>query len=1109
MKQSRNWRFYLVAIFLVGFCVITGCGGCRENSEQFPSVAVNSPTIASTDPATGVSGVAINKKITATFNQMMNASSISTATFLVTGPNGASVSGVASYSGLIAHFTPSNFLAVNSTYTVTLLAGINDAEGIPLGTNYVWSFSSGSSLDTEAPRVTLSDPENSDTDVPINKKIAVTFTETMDPVTMTATTFTMTGPGGAPVSGTITYVGLIAQFVPANDLAKNTVYTGTITTGAKDLAGNPLAGNFTWNFSTGSSSDTTAPTVASTDPADVETGVALNKKIAVVFSESMDPTTIKTTTFTVTGPGGTTVPGTVSYLGRTALFTPTTNYSVNYKYSLVITTGAKDLAGNSLAANYAWSFTTSTLAKIGAPTVTSTDPLNAETGVPINKKIAAVFSEGMDPLTITSTVFTLKTAAGTIVPGTVTYVGFTAGFQASSNLAVNTLYTATITTGAKDLTGNPLAGNYTWTFTTGASADTTAPSVTSTNPAPAETGVALNKKISVLFSEGMAPTTITNTTFTMAGPGTTPVPGTVTLVGQTANFTPTTNLSASTLYTATVSKGVKDLAGNALSVAFTWTFTTGATVDSTKPTVASTDPANGATGVALNKTIAAVFSEGMNPATISNTTFRVTGPGGTLVPGAVTYVGLTASFKATATLTGNATYTATITTGAKDLANNALAADFTWTFITGAAPDITPPTVLTTIPSNGASNVAITTKITANFSEGMTSSTINPTTFTLTGPGGISASGTVTTVGSVATFTPSSSLAYSATYTATITTGAKDLAANPLAANFTWTFTTAAPPPPPTVLAIYPVDGAQNIGVREGVTATFSTTMTSTTIGTLTFTLKKLDGTPVSGTVTYDSITSKATFTPVAPLSEITTYTATIATGAKSLAGVALVAPKVWSFRTGQAPPTLNRAAAFAIMAAASINGSGNSIVGNVGVNPGSVNAIPQSEITGIKYVGGDQPIIDAQSDLLSAFNDAKAKATNVVSVVNSGELGGQVWFPGLYKAALDSLAISTDVTLDAQGNSNAVFIFQTRGSTLIDHGREVKLINGAKAANVYWVVETSATLETGSKFKGNILAATTITVAGSTIEGRMLAGVTDVSGAVTFNSSSISLPTQ
>src|SRR5207249_2231254 len=218
-------------------------------------------------------------------------------------------------------------------------------------------------------------------------------------------------------------------------------------------------------------------------------------------------------------------------------------------------------------------------------------------------------------------------------------------------------------------------------------ADTTAPTVSFTVPANAATGVAISGKIAAAFSEAMDPSTISTATFTLKQ-GTTAVAGTVSYASVTATFTPASALAPLTAYTATVTTGAKDLAGNALAADSRWTFTTRPTPDPTPPTVSSTVPANAATAVAINQTINATFSEAMDPLTINTASLKVTGPGGTAVTGTVGYdvSSKIATLTPSSNLAPNAVYTATMTTGARDLAGNALAANFVWSFTTAATP---------------------------------------------------------------------------------------------------------------------------------------------------------------------------------------------------------------------------------------------------------------------------------------------------------------------------------------------------------------------------------------------------------------------------------------
>src|SRR5450759_1743111 len=187
------------------------------------------------------------------------------------------------------------------------------------------------------------------------------------------------------------------------------------------------------------------PTVTSTVPVKNATGIAVNSNISAIFSVAMNPSTINATTFTLKQ-GSTAVSGAVTYAGTTATFTPAANLDANLIYTAAITTGAKNTAGDALASNYTFSFTTGGV----APTSISTDPATTATGVALNKVIAFTFSKPMAPSTINSTTFTLKQGT-TPVTGTVAYSGTTATFTPTTPLAAGLPYTATITTGAKDL----------------------------------------------------------------------------------------------------------------------------------------------------------------------------------------------------------------------------------------------------------------------------------------------------------------------------------------------------------------------------------------------------------------------------------------------------------------------------------------------------------------------------------------------------------------------------------------------------------------------------------------------------------------------------------
>ncbi|MBB6147306.1 hypothetical protein HNQ77_005302 [Silvibacterium bohemicum] len=572
---------YLAAVLVVLF---TGCG---QETANIPDTTP--PVVVSTTPTAGATNVALAPTISATFSKAMTASTMNAASFTLTGPDGAAVVGTVTYTttGSVATFTPSADLAYGTLYTATITTGVTDtaSPANALAANYVWTFTTG--VAPVPPTVISTIPLNGTTGVPPGQILNATFSEAMNCATLTAsaTTFTLTGPAGVSVDGTVSCTGSVATFTPTAVLAVNTLYTATITTAAQSAAGAALAANYVWSFRTGSAS--APPAVTFTTPVNGATGVPINDTVTATFNVAMNPATISATTFTLTGPGGAPVAGTVTYVpaGSVATFTPTANLALNTVYTATITTGADDLAGAALAANYVWTFTTGAAADTTPPTVIATIPTNGAVAVPINQAITATFSEAINPTTVNATTFTLQAPGGAAVAGLVSYaaIGDTATFTPSANLAPNTLYTATITTGVTDLAGNALAANYIWTFTTGATVDTTAPEIVSTVSANAAINVPLNQTVSATFTEAMDPLTITTATFGLTGPGGTPVAGTVTYNPVTfiATFTPTAAFTAGTAYTATVTAGATDLSGNALGTTGApnpWSFTTGTAV---------------------------------------------------------------------------------------------------------------------------------------------------------------------------------------------------------------------------------------------------------------------------------------------------------------------------------------------------------------------------------------------------------------------------------------------------------------------------------------------------------------------------------------------------
>lgn len=631
-----------------------------------------------------------------------------------------------------------------------------------------------------------------------------------------------------------------------------------------------------------------------------------------------------------------------------------------------------------------------------------------------------------------------------------------------------------------------------------------APTVTSTDPADLAVGVPVTTHVMAVFSTAMDAATLNGTTFTLQR-GATPVAAVVTYAGTTATLVPDAALPTDTDFTATITTGATSAAGLSLATNYTWTFTTRDVVTGDAPTVVLTSPEDGATAVPVGSKLSAAFSEPMDSATLDSGSFTLT-QGGTPVPGTVTYAGSTAVFSPDSPLAEDALFTATITTAATALSGSALAADHVWTFTTGAAADVTPPSVTFTSPVSGAAGVPVDTTLEIAFDEAMDCTSLDGTTVTLM-QGPTPVLGTVSCLGATATLVPTGPLSPDTIYTATVTTGAMDLSGNGLAADYVWDFATGADVDvtPPVVVFTNPPNNANGVDVSTTIQAAFDGPVDCVSVDITTFTL--MQGlSPVLGTVTC--LGASVTFTPSSPLAENNGFTATLTTGITDLAGNAMANDHVWSFLTGQVAGQgsvdLGAASSYAILAfntVTNVNSVGTIVTGDLGISPGSaLVGFPPGVVTGALHLG-DATAATAKADVLTAYNDA---AGRLGAAVLPADLSGLTLAPGLYKNSTSVMIAAGNLTLDAQGDSDAVFIFQM-GSTLTTlGGTKVILAGGAKATNIYWAVGTSATLGTNSVFKGTILAASAITtMTGADIEGRLLAQ----GAAVALDASLVTVP--
>ncbi len=821
-----------------------------------------------------------------------------------------------------------------------------------------------------------------------------------------------------------------------------------------------------------------APTVTAVTPVQNATGVRLDDpSITATFSEPMSPIAGDASFVLRCAAPCVNPTGTVSLdaSGRVATFrlTPGTTLAPLTTYTATITGARSQATGLPLDNPFTWMFTTGT-----RPRVSSTLPVTSSPGptpgIAVGTVISATFSEDMAPATLNAASFTVRCAAPCSAPaGTVSYDAATrtVSFTPAAALDAATTYTVTVTTAATNLAGSALAGNqaafpaasnYVWSFTT-----QSPPTVTAVAPVNGATGVPIdNTVINAAFSEPVAPLTGgASFTVTCAAPCSNPT-GTVSLdaSNRIATFTLTagTRLEALTRYTATVA-GAQSLAtGLRMAAPFVWQFTTGVAPDTTRPRVTVTQPATTSPGptpnVPANTAISAVFTEDMAPATLNATSFTVTCAAPCTNPaGNVSYAVGTrmAVFTPAAVLDAGTTYTVTITTAATDLAGNALAgnqaplpaaSNYVWQFTTTAAAPPANITVSSTNPAAGQTLVCPSASVNASFNVPsglrLDPATVTTNTFTLTGPGPafapVAASSVVLdgATGQIATFTPQNDLSSGMTFIATVIGGANGVRDLAVPANQMLGNFSWS-------FMVGPATGNCLAPVALRSAAPFgiiggSAGMTNQGLQTI-----------INGDIGTTAVSTAVTgFHDAGPGC---TYTETPLNNGTVNGGIFTAAPP-----PTPACPSEGNATTFAIAT-------------------------------------------QARADALQAYNDLVALPPGPDP--GAGSLGNLVLTPGVYTSAAGPFSIQGgDLTLDAQGNANGVWVFQMATSLTVGgpgaaFPQRVVLVNGAQAKNVFWQVGSAATLNAagGGSFAGTVIAQSgaAVSTAGNTvivtIDGRVL----------------------
>jgi hypothetical protein len=808
-RNGTSLSYEVVTVKGIEYAVFPAASGNYVANYQVDTVA---PTIASRTPAANATNVPQISVIRAAFSESMDATTITSSTVEVRDGTNALVAGTISYnaSNLSATFLPNGPLASGVTYTVMVRGGasdprVKDLAGNALAATATWSFTtaaaptcpctifkasdvptSASSSDTEAVELGVkfrADVNGYVKGVRFYKGAGNTGTHVGTlwnaaggPLAQ-VTFFNETATGwqealfATPVAVTAGTTYVVSYHAPnggyattENQFASAGVDNGPLHALSTSIAGGNgvyaygAAGSFpgsSWqdtnywvdvvfDLNATTTPDITAPAVDITAPVATPT-YATSTALLSIGGTSSDNVGVTQVNWANDRGGSGAATGTNSWSAANLILQSGVN---------VITVIARDAANNTATDTLTVTYTP--VADTTPPTVSARTPASGSANVALGTTVTVTFSEDMDATTINTNTIQLRNAANTLIAGTVTYnVGTrVATLTPSAMLALSTVYTVTVRGGAgdprvKDLAGNALAANDSWSFTTTNTnvqtytlwSNATTPGLASDpGTEPVELGLKFRSDVSgrvtgVRFYKGPGNSGTHIGHLWNASGGQL---GEVTFINETATgwqqafFMTPIDIQANTTYVVSyfapnggyafdsnyfastgVDNGVLHAPNNAsaggngvylysasggfpnntFNAANYWVdviFENASGPDTSAPTVTLRQPASGATNVAINGAVSVTFNEALDAATVNTSTLELRNAGGTLIPAVVSYSNNVATLVPNSALANTSVYAVTVRGGAtdpriKDLAGNALAANDSWSFTTAAA----------------------------------------------------------------------------------------------------------------------------------------------------------------------------------------------------------------------------------------------------------------------------------------------------------------------------------------------------------------------------------------------------------------------------------------
>ncbi|PYR55262.1 MAG: hypothetical protein DMF85_20030, partial [Acidobacteria bacterium] len=593
-----------ISVQVSGVVDFAGHGNNYTNI-SFKTAAVpdtTAPTVVSITPSEGATGVGPNAQVVIAFSESLNAATVrnNTVALFVNGARFGNVVSVSADARTVV--LGGGTWPASSLVTVALTSAVQDVSGNPLA-DFTSTFTTAPAFDTARPSVVSQRPANGSSGVAASTDVVFFLSEPLDPATVPDAVHI--SENGVLVDGTVQVSGngQVIQFEPAEPWAGGALIQVFLESSARDRNGNSVFA-YQASFRTASDPQTTRPAPTAVSPVYGASNVPLNTAITIGYNVPLDPATVTTSTVTMSGPTGA-VSAAVSLdaTGQVIRLVPSAPLVPNNYYYYQVSTAIRGTNGLTPQNQGSWYFYTATTSDTIAPGVLSVTPPAAAINVGDNARIVVRFTEPVNTLTVNPA--TLSVTGTTPIAGALSFANQNQDvyLEPFTPLPDGQVLTVAID-GVTDVAGNPVAA-VTSQFAVGAGPDVAVPVVLAINPVNGLTNVPTNVAVSLLLNEPIDPSSVTRSSFQIYDNVVGQVNGayTVSSDGRTVTFVPGAPLGVSRSHSVYfANQGMTDLAGNLVNGSgfSNFSFTTGASANTTAPQVVGISPADQLTDVSRN-----------------------------------------------------------------------------------------------------------------------------------------------------------------------------------------------------------------------------------------------------------------------------------------------------------------------------------------------------------------------------------------------------------------------------------------------------------------------------------------------------------------------------